>query len=99
MSQVTLKMLTDYLERFGWSRYKAVEEPFEQEGIIHTGWRRSEDHEGYTLTIDPIVEKQSLSFKVPKLLHAPIDETPADRLNGLLLAMGYINYPVSQKRG
>ncbi len=31
MAQVTLQMLKDYLERFGWSRYKAVDEPFEKE--------------------------------------------------------------------
>ena len=41
MSNVTLKMLTGYLERFGWSRYEAVDEPFEKEGVIYTGWRSS----------------------------------------------------------
>ena len=37
MASVTLQMLKGYLERFGWSRYQAVDEPFEQEGLIHTG--------------------------------------------------------------
>jgi hypothetical protein len=32
MASVTLQMLKGYLERFGWSRYQAVDEPYEQEG-------------------------------------------------------------------
>lgn len=93
MSNVTLKMLTDYLERFGWSRYKAVDEPFEKEGIIHTGWRSSDEHDGYRLTIDPIVEKGCLSFRVPEILKAPLEDNP-ERLDDLTLALGFINYRI-----
>ncbi|GIV10153.1 MAG: hypothetical protein KatS3mg019_2244 [Fimbriimonadales bacterium] len=93
MSNVTLKMLTEYLERFGWSRYQAVDEPFEKEGIIHTGWRSSEADEGYTLTIDPMVEKNCLSFRVPKILNAPLEENP-EYLDDLTLAIGFINYRI-----
>ncbi len=93
MSRVTLKMLTDYLERFGWSRYQAVDEPFEQEGIIYTGWRSSDDEDGYRLTIDPMVEKGCLSFRVPEILKAPLEENP-EYLDDLTLAIGYINYRI-----
>ncbi len=93
-TQVTLDLMRQYLERFGWSRYKAVEEPLEKEGIIHTGWRSSPEEEGFNLAIDPMVEKNCLSFRVPKILTAPLDTTPAERLKDLLVAMGFINYRI-----
>jgi hypothetical protein len=93
-TQVTLELLKGYLERFGWSRYKAVDEPFEKEGVIYTGWRSSEAPEGYNMAIDPMVEKNCLSFRVPKVLVAPRDTTPAERLAELLMAMGFINYRI-----
>jgi hypothetical protein len=93
-TQVTLELLKGYLERFGWSRYKAVDEPLEKEGIIYTGWRSSEAPEGYNMAIDPMVEKNCLSFRVPKVLVAPRDTTPAERLTELLMAMGFINYRI-----
>jgi len=91
MSNITLRMLAGYLERFGWNRYQAVNEPHEKEGIIYTGWRSSEEVESHLLTIDPMVEKGCLSFRVPKILEAPMDENP-ERLADLNLAMGFINY-------
>jgi len=93
-TQVTLELLKGYLERFGWSRYKAVDEPFEKEGVIYTGWRSSEEAEGYNMAIDPMVEKNCLSFRVPKILMAPRDTTPTERLAELLMAMGFINYRI-----
>jgi hypothetical protein len=94
MASVTLQMLKGYLERFGWSRYQAVDEPFEQEGFIHTSWRSSAASEGYTMTIDPMVERNYLSFKVVRILSAPLDSTPRERLSDLWLAMSYINYRI-----
>ena len=93
-TQVTLELLKGYLERFGWHRYKAVDEPLEKEGIIHTGWRSSEEAEGYNMAIDPMVEKNCLSFRVSKVLVAPRETTPAERLADLLMAMGFINYRI-----
>ncbi|MCS7192581.1 MAG: YbjN domain-containing protein [Armatimonadetes bacterium] len=93
-TQVTLDLMKQYLERFGWSRYKAVEEPMEKEGIIHTGWRSSPDVEGFNLAIDPMVEKNCLSFRVPKILTVSLDETPQERLKDLMVAMGFINYRI-----
>lgn len=93
MSNVTLRMLTEYLERFGWSRYDAVAEPFEKEGVIHTGWRSSRRDDGYRMTIDPMVEKACLSFRVPEIIKAPLEDNP-ERLDDLLLAIGYINYRI-----
>jgi len=94
MASVTLEMLKRYLERFGWSRYQAVDEPFEEEGIIRTGWHASEADEGYTMDIDPVVEKNCLSFRVTRILSAPLDSTPRERLSDLWLAMSYINYRI-----
>ncbi|MCS7254053.1 MAG: YbjN domain-containing protein [Armatimonadetes bacterium] len=93
-TKVTIELMKQYLERFGWHRYKAVEEPMEKEGIIYTGWRSSPSEEGYNLSIDPMVEKNCLSFRVPQILKVPIEETPAERLKDLLMAMCFINYRV-----
>lgn len=41
-----------------------------------------------------MIEKNCLSFRVPKVLVAPRDTTPAERLADLLLAMGFINYRI-----
>jgi len=92
MTEVTLELMRQYLERFGWSRYQLADEPYEKEGLIRTGWRSSPEHEGYSLIIDPMVEKGCLSFKVPQLFQAPLESTPKDRLGDLCLAMSFINY-------
>lgn len=91
-SQVTLEQLKGYLEQFGWHKYEAVQEPFEKEGVLLTGWRSSPQAPGYEVSIDPMVEKGCLSFKAHKLLHAPPDTTPPDILKELLMALGCLNY-------
>lgn len=91
-SQVTLDQLKGYLEQFGWSRYQAVQEPFEKEGVLLTGWKSSPDAEGYKVSIDPMVEQGCLSFKAHGLLHAPPDETAPDILKELLVALGCLNF-------
>jgi len=91
---VTLDLLKQYLERFGWRRYMATDEPFEKEGIIYTGWRSSPGVEGYNVVIDPMVEKNLLSIKVIKVLMAPPKGTRANRLSDLLMAMSFINYRI-----
>lgn len=89
--EVTVELIEQYLERFGWEQYMAVPEPKEKEGVVLTGWAGLGD-EGHRLAIDPIVEKGMLLFKAHRVLEAPPDETPADRLNGLLLVLGALNY-------
>jgi hypothetical protein len=37
-------------------------------------------------------QKKAAVFSVPGVLKAPVDATPADRLSGLLLMMGLLNY-------
>jgi hypothetical protein len=91
---ITMKKLTEYLEQFGWSKYRAQDEKEEKEGIIYTGWRSSPESSGFNMTIDPIVEKSCLSFKVHKIAMAPQDSTPPDRLKALLMAMAWVNYNI-----
>lgn len=93
-TQVTVQLMKEYLERFGWHRYRVVDEPIEREGLIQTGWRSGAEGEGYGLVIDPMVEKNCLAFRSPQLLKAPRDETPAERLTDLLIAMGAVNYSI-----
>jgi hypothetical protein len=91
-SQVTLSILRQYLEQFGWSNYKATDEPQEQEGIIYTGWRSSPDEPGYNLVIDPMVEKGIVQFKVPEIVKVPIEGTDPAIVHEVLLAIGHANY-------
>lgn len=91
---VTLEQMRQYLEQFGWSNYKAVDEPFEKEGIIITGWRSSLVSESFVLQIDPMVERNYLSFRVLRVVSAPPDTTPPNRLAEMLMALGWINYSI-----
>lgn len=94
-TRVTLKLMRKHLEKYGWHRYEVKEEITEKEGIIHTGWgSSSEPGKTYLMTIDPIVEKNCLSLKVPEILTAPQDEIPAERLKDLLMAISFINYRI-----
>lgn len=92
--QLSLQLLTQYLERYGWNHYRTVDEPFEKEGLIITGWQSSLADEGYKMVIDPVVEKNCLGFKVPFLVEASREATTADRLADLLMAIGFINFRI-----
>ena len=88
---VTVDLIEEYLDKFGWKAHEDVPEPDEKEGVVMTGWRGLGD-EGHPLVIDPIVEKGALLFKAIRVAQAPPDDTAADRLNGLLLAMSALNF-------
>jgi hypothetical protein len=89
-----MEQLTKYLEQFGWKHYKPEEEETEEEGIIYTGWRSSPETSGFNLSIDPMVEKNCLSFRVHRLVEAPRDNTAPDRLADLLMVLGWVNYRI-----
>lgn len=87
---VTTKRIGSYLEKHGWSKYDVMDEKDEEEGIVMTGWRSSA---GATMMmIDPMKEKNCLSFKAVKVIMAPPSSTPTDQLVGLLMAMSYLNF-------
>lgn len=90
---VSMDTLTEYLERFGWRHYKAANEPAEKEGIIYTSWRSSET-DSFDMSIDPMVEKNCLSFRVYRVVVAPWDSTPPDRLANILTALNWVNYRI-----
>ncbi|MDH7502734.1 MAG: YbjN domain-containing protein [Verrucomicrobiota bacterium] len=92
MTRVTLEMMKECLNRFGWRNYKAAQEPLEKEGIIFTGWQSPEHEECYILTIDPMVEMGCLSFRVPEVLKASAEDVPTKRIANLCFAIGYLNY-------
>jgi len=87
---VTLKVLQQYLEDFGWTKFTAVDEPYEREGLIFTGYI-DEQHRQHEIVIDPIVEKGVLRIFAPRVVMAPREKTPQDRLFELLLALGTLN--------
>lgn len=88
--KATVKRLTEYLERHGWSGYQELEEPNEEEGMILTGWRNQRGA-SYVLVVDPMIEKNAVLLSVRNVATAPPDSTPADRLNAMLLAMTGLN--------
>ncbi len=90
-SEVTVDLIEKYLDQFGWKLHQDIPEKDEKEGVVMTGWH-SPTGEGHPLIMDPMVEKGSLTFRAAQVLKAPPDETPAERLNGLLLTMLALNY-------
>lgn len=90
-NQVTTKLIEQYLDRHGWRLHESLAEASEQQGIVRTGWAGA-NGEGHAMVIDPVVEKQCLTFSVPNVASAPPDGTASDRLSGLLTTMGYFNY-------
>jgi hypothetical protein len=87
----TIDLVKDYLRRYGWS-FEEIEEPDEKQGLLVVPWKGLTG-EGHMLLIDPMEEKSALVFRVIGIAKAPLPgQTPADRLNDLLLAMAASNY-------
>lgn len=87
---VTCKRIGKYLEKHGWEKYDIIEEKDEKEGVVVTGWRSRTS--STLLMIDPMVERNLLSFKAAKVLTARPSSTPTDQLVGLLMAMAHLNW-------
>lgn len=94
MKRLTLQLIMEYLEQFGWKNYEAVNEPSEQEGVIYTGWQSSEHSPVYMLSIDPMIEKKCISFRTQSLLEVPYGKINRDRLLDLLIALHWINFRI-----
>ncbi len=92
-TSVTMEQLSQYLEKFGWKYYTPREEEREKEGIIYTGWRTASE-DTFNMSIDPMVEKGCLSFRVYNVVKAPWSETPPGYLADLLALLTWINYRI-----
>ena len=88
-NRVTTGLVEKYLDRLGWQQHEARPELGEQEGVVITGWQGPGGGTG--LLIDPIKEKNLLRFLAVDILKAPPSSTPSAHLNGLLMAMGFLN--------
>ena len=86
-----IELAKEFLRRYGWSVFQEMTEPNEKQGMLAVPWKGLSG-ESHMLLIDPIEEKNVLIFRVPMIVKAPPEETPAARLNGLLLALGALNY-------
>jgi hypothetical protein len=89
--KVTTGLIEEYLDRYGWKQHTSLPEPGEREGVVVANWSSPFAEGSNQLIIDPMVEKDGLQFRVPGIVQAAPDETPADRLNGLLLAIAALN--------
>ncbi len=88
---VTIEVLRQHLEDFGWSRYRVTPEPGEQEGLIFTGYIGELDRLPHTVIIDPMVEKGVLRIFSPDVAVAPVDKTDPDRLHELVYTVAALN--------
>jgi Putative bacterial sensory transduction regulator len=87
--QVTTKLIEKYLDRHGWHTHRSVDQP--TGGLVLTSGTAPTGGQ-VNLGIALLNPQKALVFQVPNVLKAPLDETPADRLSGLLLMMGLLNY-------
>jgi hypothetical protein len=87
---VTLEVLRQHLEDFGWTDYELQDEAGEKEGLILTGYRDMYG-KGHRIVIDPVVEKGVLLMLAPGLVEVPAAATPPERINELMLAALSIN--------
>jgi hypothetical protein len=91
--RVTRKPTTDTVEKY-LARYgvpaRTIQQLGESQGVVHT--QLDVLGTAYLLEVDPVAETGLLEFRVPRLLHATLDDTPADRVHGLLLVLATLNY-------
>jgi len=87
---VTIEVLRQHLEDFGWKQYQVTPEPGESEGLIFTGYV-GEDQVPHRIIIDPIIEKGVLRIFAPEVVKAPMDTTDKDRLHELVLTVAALN--------
>jgi hypothetical protein len=86
---VSVKVVERYLDKFGWKKHLPQDEPGEKEGLVFTGWTDPAGRQ-HVLIIDPMEEKKALAFRAP-ILQMPLDSTPAERVNELLMTISTIN--------
>jgi hypothetical protein len=89
-TSVTLEVLRQHLEEFGWKQYDVTDEEGEQEGLIFTGYMGS-DGKPHRIIIDPVVEKGALRIMAPDIVMAPADKLEPERLHELTFAVAAIN--------
>jgi hypothetical protein len=85
----SVKVVERYLDKFGWKAHLSQDEPGEKEGVVATGWTDPAGRQ-HVLLIDPMQEKKALSFRAP-ILEMPLDSTPTERVNSVLLAISALN--------
>lgn len=89
--KVTARTIKGYLERYGVEAARlSGTEVDEQTCVTALG---VEGH-GYPVTIFCNVELGQLEFRIGGLVRATLDDTPADRIHGLLLALAVLNHRI-----
>jgi len=89
-TSVTIEVLRQHLEEFGWKQYDLQDEDDEQEGVVFTGYVGS-DGQPHRIIIDPVVEKGALRIMAPDIVMAPMDKLDPACLSELTLAIAAIN--------
>jgi hypothetical protein len=84
------RTIEKYLERYG---LEVVRLSVSDDDGICLSALAVEGHP-YQITVARIAELGQLQFRVAGLLHATLDDTPADRIHGLLLALSVLNYRI-----
>jgi WD40 repeat protein len=86
----TGRTIGKYLDRFGLASLRLSGSDGDEVCLSALG---VEGHE-YQLVVSWLSGLGQLQFRVGGLLHATLDDTPADRVHGLLLALAVLNYRI-----
>lgn len=84
------RTIEKYLERFG---LEVVRLSITDDDGVCMSALEVEGH-AYQIAVTRISEIGQVQFRVGSLLHATLDDTPADRIHGLLLALSVLNYRI-----
>jgi hypothetical protein len=88
--KATVRTIEKYLERYGLGAIGLSAS--DDDGVCLSELGVEGHH--YQLTVSRLAELGQLQFRIGGLLHATLDDTPADRVHGLLLALSVLNYRI-----
>ena len=97
MKKTTLKLLTEYLPKYGWPAFQVVDDTTDG-GKILTGWSSPFISEPRLMFISVSHSQNTFNVVVPMLVSAPQEEMPIGQLADVLTAIGFANYALALGR-
>ena len=88
--KATVRTLEKYFERYG---LQAVGLSVSDDDGVCISTLSVDGHD-YQVSASRLAELGQLQVRIGRLLHATLDDTPADRVHGLLLALSVLNYRI-----
>lgn len=92
--KTTIDLLTGYLQKYGWSAFKVIEDTPEG-GKILTGWHAQFVDQSRVMFLAVDHRQNMLLLAVPALVGAPQEKMPIGQLADLLMALGFANFALA----